>query len=180
MKKKLVFSLVFLLLLLSFYVFYAQNKYDFALISQDNIVSLKDFKGEKLIVYFGYTNCPDVCPATLSLLTSELKKQDKNPKLLFISLDIEADKDLQKSSEWLRYFYENSVFLLAKNEDELRKISKNYGVHYEKIDMKDSALKYTVAHSNFLFLFDENSNFLGKISNLSQNNLKKELSEFLR
>ena len=104
MKKKLVFSLVFLLLLLSFYVFYTQNKYDFTLISQDKIVNLKDFKGEKLIVYFGYTNCPDVCPATLSLLTSELKKQDKNPKLLFISLDIEADKDLQKSSEWLRYF----------------------------------------------------------------------------
>lgn len=61
------------------------ENYDFSLNSEFGKVSLKDFAGKKLIVYFGYTFCPDVCPATLALVSSELKSLENDKAyLLFI------------------------------------------------------------------------------------------------
>ncbi|WP_300701561.1 SCO family protein [uncultured Campylobacter sp.] len=176
--KKVLFFLLLVILVLFLYLT-KTDKYDFTLLGEDNkTYSLKDFENEKIIIYFGYTSCPDVCPATLSMLSKELKKIQKQAKIVFISLDLENDNDINLSTQWLKYFYENSIFLLAKNEEYLKNLSKRYGVIYEKIPQKDSVLKYTVAHSSYLFLFD-NAKFIERIDNFSQKNLSQRLREFL-
>ncbi len=181
MKKSLFLLGIFLLFLLAIFFFQEKKyKYDFNLLGENNkTYTLKDFNNEKIIIYFGFTNCPDVCPATLSLLSKELKKINKDVKILLISLDLENDKDIASSTEWLRYFYKNSIFLLSKNEIDLEDLSKRYGVIYKKIAQKDSLLKYSVAHSSYLFLFD-NSNFVERIDNFSSKNLSQRLRLFLQ
>ncbi|EHD8283812.1 SCO family protein [Campylobacter upsaliensis] len=178
--KKIIFILVFCFILGFGYFFYPSQNYDFSLRSSfSHHTSLKDFRGEKLIIYFGYTFCPDICPGTLSLLALALDKMKNKPHLLFISLDIKRDKDPAKLEEWLKYFYPNSTALIAKNEKSLKKLTKNYGVLYEEIDLKDSFMQYSIAHSNELYLFDEKGHFKGSINDLSQKELLKALSEFL-
>ncbi len=180
MRRILVFAI--LLLFIAFCFVLKNNPYDFSLRSElAERTSLENFKGKRLIVYFGYTFCPDLCPTTLALLSKILNeiKSDK-AYLLFISLDPQRDKDLKKTNEWLRYFYPNATSLIAKNEEELRKITRNYGVIYEKIDLKDSFMGYSIAHSNEIYLIDEQGKFQKKISDLNPEELFKELKAFLQ
>lgn len=179
--KKILIILV-LLFFIIFYFFPKNNPYDFSLKSEfGEQTSLENFKGKKLIVYFGYTFCPDVCPTTLALIGKELK-QINNPKayLLFISLDPARDNNITQTNEWLRYFYPNATSLIAKDENELEKITKNYGMIYEKIDLKDSFMKYSIAHSNEIYLIDEQGKFQKAINDLNPEELFKDLNTFLQ
>ncbi|KAA6224731.1 MULTISPECIES: SCO family protein [unclassified Campylobacter] len=182
MKKILIALIVFLCVIMTFFYFKDTNKYDFVLNSEfGENTTLSTFKGKKLIIYFGYTFCPDVCPATLVVLAQELEKlENKDAYLLFVSLDIERDKDIKKTNEWLRYFYPNSTSLIASNEKTLQKIANNYGVKYHKVDLHDSFMQYSVAHSNALYFIDENGNFWGDITNLDPEELQDTLKKFLQ
>ena len=164
----------------AFFVSACGENYDFSLNSEFGKVSLKDFAGKKLVVYFGYTYCPDVCPATLSLVASELRELNAPQAfLLFISLDPERDGDIAATNEWLRYFYPNATALIAPDEKTLADVAERFGVIYEKVILKDSAMGYAVAHSNEVFLFDEKGKLFGSINDLSPGNLHAQLDEFL-
>lgn len=179
--RKILAPLV-LLFFITLYFFTRSNPYDFSLKSEfSENTSLEHFRGKKLIVYFGYTFCPDVCPATLALLSKELHKI-KNDKayVLFISLDPKRDGNLTKTNEWLRYFYPNATSLIAKNEKELETIAKKYGASYQKIDLEDSFMEYSIAHSNEIYLIDEQGKFQKTLSDLNPEELSKDLAIFLQ
>lgn len=179
--KKILILIVTSLLLGLFSFFYNKKNYDFSLISEfSQNTSLQDFKGKKLIIYFGYTFCPDICPATLSIIAEKLKQLNNSKAfLLFITLDLQRDSDIKALNEWLRYFYPHSTALIAPNENILQKITKNYGVVYQKINLPNSDIHYYIAHSNEIYLIDENINFKQRISDLSSKELLRNLKEFL-
>lgn len=179
--KKILVPLI-LIFFAVFYLFLKDDPYNFSLRSEfGEHTSLEHFRGKKLIIYFGYTFCPDVCPATLALLSKELYKiKNDRAYVLFISLDPERDANLTKTNEWLRYFYPNATSLIAENKEELEKITKNYGVSYEKINLKDSFMKYSIAHSNEIYLIDEQGKFQRALSDLNPEELSKDLIAFLR
>lgn len=178
MKKAIL--LIFIIGLFIF-ILIDKNPYDFNLQSEfKKETTLEDFKGKKLIVYFGYTFCPDVCPATLALIGKELKIINNNEAhILFISLDPARDNNLSKTNEWLRYFYPNADALIAKNEDVLQKLTEKYGVQYQKIDLKDSIMHYSIAHSNQIFLFDKQGKLKKIINDLNPKEIDRELKNFL-
>lgn len=182
-KKRIKMKKIFRILcafVVAFLVSACGENYDFSLNSEFGKVSLKDFAGKKLIVYFGYTFCPDVCPATLALVSSELKSLENDKAyLLFISLDPERDSDINATNEWLRYFYPNATALIADDEKALSQVAKRYGAIYEKVPLPNSAMIYSVAHSNELYLFDERGKFVEKINDFSQTNLHERLKNFL-
>ncbi|WP_348518382.1 SCO family protein [Campylobacter sp. CCS1377] len=183
MMKNLRYIFVFGIIISTFvasYLYFKNTRFDFELQSEKGLVGLKDFRGEKLIIYFGYTSCPDVCPSTLALISKALE-QIPNSKVmvLFISLDPLRDKDIKKTNEWLRYFYPNAHALIAKDEEEIAKIAKNYGVVYQKVELKGSFMKYSIAHSSDLFLFDEKGEIFKVLKDLSYENFYKELKSFL-
>ncbi|MDO4674267.1 SCO family protein [Campylobacter sp.] len=181
---KKIFALIGFSFILGFAAFFYSDEknYDFSLRSEfSQNTSLEDFKGKKLIVYFGYTFCPDVCSTTLSMLSEKLRRIN-SPKayLLFITLDLQRDKDIKALNEWLRYFYPHSTALIAPNEKSLQKITKNYGVIYHKIDLPNSAMQYSIAHSNEIYLIDSDSNFKASINDLNPKELLRNLEEFLK
>jgi protein SCO1/2 len=112
-------------------------------------VSGKSYRGKVVVLYFGYTNCPDVCPATLANLTGMLGKLDsKNVQILFVTVDPHRDTPKQLS-EYAKAF-SSQIEGLRGNDNQLADLARRYRVAYS-VDPKEP---YTVMHSNAVFFFD--------------------------
>lgn len=179
--KKIITALLLIVLFIGAYKYFEHKKQSFVLTGINGPVSLSAFKGEKLILYFGYTFCPDVCPTELAMMSSLLKDlgKPKDVKLVFISLDPQRDKDIKDVSEYVKFFYKDAIALLA-TPSELKKITKYFGVHYYKVELKDSAMKYSIAHSGEFYLINAKGKFIGSVKDLSKQMLYKKIASFVR
>ncbi len=116
--------------------------------------SLKDFQGKVVVVFFGFTQCPDACPTSMAEL-AEVKKMlgTDGGRLqgVFISLDPERD-----TQEVLKAYMGNfdPAFLALRPElDKLPQLAKEFKIFYKKVDGKTSA-SYTLDHSAGSYIFD--------------------------
>ncbi|MEH6576331.1 MAG: SCO family protein [Amphritea sp.] len=137
---------------------------DFTLESYQGDVSLQDFKGKAVLLFFGYTSCPDVCPtglakmsAAINLLTPE---EAANVQPLFVSVDPERD-DPQKLAKYSAYFHSSLIGLTGKKED-IDRVVKAYGAFYRKVELNNSALGYSMDHTTRIYLINRD----GKLSGL--------------
>lgn len=122
-------------------------------------VSLSDFKGKVVLLNFGFTHCPDVCPMVLTRLaklTKELQEQhgigaDK-VQTLFISVDPERD-NIQHLKEFLTFF--NTDFIgLSGSLEQTGKVTKQYGAFYQKQALESDG-SYRVIHNDRIFMIDK-------------------------
>lgn len=128
---------------------------DFTLQSVGGPRSLHDFAGRGVILYFGYTSCPDACPTSLSYLSSLLKQlppRDQERILpVFISVDYKADTP-QKVDTYMKFFWKSGVGLTG-SKAEIDRVVAQYGTSYHYEEDKKSAMGYSVQHgSNFYFI----------------------------
>ena len=127
---------------------------EFSLNSANGTVSLSDFKGKVVLIYFGYTWCPDVCPTNLSLMSNALSQltenEIKNVQGIFISVDPGRDT-LDKLAQYSNYFHSKIIGLTASNE-EVSAIAKKYGVSYRIVKQEKSATEYVVDHSSVTYI----------------------------
>ncbi|MCK5919119.1 MAG: SCO family protein [Cocleimonas sp.] len=125
----------------------------FTLQSTTGKVSLADFKGKVVVLYFGYTSCPDICPTSLAILTSAFhsldKEQQQEIQPLLISLDPERDT-AEKLKDYTAYFIPKMIGLTG-SLDTVKRIAKQYKVNFRKTDT-DSALGYVVDHASIYFI----------------------------
>jgi protein SCO1 len=117
-------------------------------------VSAADYRGEAVLLYFGYTNCPDVCPTTLVKLSAALK--DLGPaaqkvRVLFVTVDPKRDA-LEVLHRYVRVFG-SRITGLRGGETELRALAKRYRISYSYGE-PDAAGDYVVTHSSAVFVFD--------------------------
>lgn len=178
--RNILFGMIIVVVFLFAYKYFEQAKYGFTLEGINGPVSLKDFKGKKVILYFGYTSCPDVCPTELSMLGKQLDslKNANKAQVIFISLDPQRDTNVTEATQFVQFFYKPAIALLA-NAKQLKEITKHYGVQYQRVDLKDSYMKYSIAHSGEFYLIDQNGKFLGPIKDLTRANFRKKLKAFL-
>jgi len=127
---------------------------DFTLKSPKGPFSLNDLRGSVVLLFFGYTSCPSVCPislATISNVFSQMSPDElKKSKALFISLDPEKD-NLEILRQYTNYFHPN-ILGLTDDIKTLTKVAKQYGVKYKKTLVPDSALGYVISHSDDIFV----------------------------
>ncbi|NPA32044.1 MAG: SCO family protein [Aquificae bacterium] len=122
---------------------------------KEKTVCLDELLKEKdvVLVFFGYTHCPDVCPAAMMVLKRAMKKLDEDEKkrvgVLFVSVDPERD-DPKTVSEYAKYFDKSFIGLTASPE-EIKKVAKDYKVFYKKIEREGSE-DYLVDHSALIYL----------------------------
>ncbi|MDU2359997.1 MAG: SCO family protein [Campylobacter concisus] len=103
-----------------------------------------------------------------------LKRDDF--ELLFITLD--PDRDTPENLTLMaKNFYKDADGLKM---NDLPKVAKNYGVKYQKVHLKNSAMGYSVAHSSAIYLLDKEGNFYGEISNLTSENIKENLLNLIK
>ena len=119
---------------------------------------LSDQSGKIVLLFFGYTACPDVCPTTLAELNmalNEIAEKAASVQVVFVSVDPERDTP-QKIQEYAGRF--NSSFIgLSGSQEELAKICQDYGVFREVVP-GDSAMGYIVNHTARTTLIDTNGN----------------------
>jgi protein SCO1 len=116
---------------------------------------LSSLRGKAVLIFFGYTSCPDVCPTTLSKLSSVYKKlgpEASRVKTLYISVDPDRDTPAVLKDD-LSDFDLDAVGLTG-TKAEIDKVVALYGASYEIIPTPQSAIKYTVAHSTTLYALD--------------------------
>lgn len=116
--------------------------------------TMADFKGRVVVVFFGYTQCPDVCPTTMAEM-AEVKKQlgkdGEKLQALFISIDPERD-----TPEVLKAYMENfdpGFLALRPAPDKLAELARHFKIYAKKVDGK-TPTSYTMDHSAGSYVFD--------------------------
>jgi len=118
---------------------------------------LSDQAGKVVLLYFGYTFCPDVCPTSLSTIAQALSMltptELKRVASFMISVDPERDTPA-RLAKYMAAF--NPRFLgLHGTQAEIAPIIKAYGVTMARRELPNSALKYTIDHSPFIYVIDK-------------------------
>jgi protein SCO1/2 len=120
---------------------------------------LSDHQGRIMLIFFGYTSCPDVCPTTLSdlkLVQQLLQDQAALTQVVFITVDPERDT-LERLSAYLSLFDPDSIGLTGSNQ-QLEQVWRDYGVFREVDTTSETATGYLVNHSSRLYLVDQEGN----------------------
>lgn len=130
---------------------------DFTLQSAQGPVSLSDFRGRLVLIYFGYTSCPDICPTSLGALSAALKKLSPEEMAriqpLFISVDPERDTP-ERLVDYVHYFHPKMIGLTGTLA-QLREIADRYGAYFRKAEVTGSTLGYAVDHSSVIYMVNE-------------------------
>jgi len=116
-------------------------------------LSLSDLRGKYVLLYFGFTRCPDFCPTTLTTykrIKAELGAEAENVAFMFISVDGERDTP-NLLDEYIRR-YDSTFIALQGNETELARMGGDYNLVYEFVPLDNG--DYTVDHTVFKFLID--------------------------
>ena len=138
---------------------------DFALTNhRGQRVTDRDFKGKYMLIYFGFTSCPDVCPTSLTLMSDALDiLAESDPDLvkkitpIFITLDPERDQ-VAEMAAYVTHFFPGLVGLTG-SPDDIRTAAKAYRVFYQKAPLDDSD-DYLIDHSSITFLMGPNGDYL--------------------
>ena len=123
-------------------------------------VSLTDFRGKVVLLYFGFTFCPDVCPTDLLAIAQAIKSLGKHGdqvQPLFITLDPARDTRALLR-DYVAAFHPRIVALTG-SEDDIRRIATAYKVFYEKVTPPGSKT-YFIEHTAFTFLLDRNGKYV--------------------
>lgn len=116
--------------------------------------SLADFKGKVVVVFFGYTQCPDVCPTTMAEMSEVMKSlgpDAQKVQVLFITVDPERDTR-ELLAQYVPAF--DSRFLgLTGSQAEIDKVAKEFRVFYQKVPGKAPG-SYTMDHTAGSYVFD--------------------------
>lgn len=135
---------------------------DFVLSGEGNKeVHLSDFNGKPSVLLFGFTTCPDSCPMSLGALSSLLKrhKLQEEVNIVFISVDWKRDTG-DKVQKYASIFGKN-IIGLAGTETQINAATEGFKSYFRFVEMKDTALKYSVDHSTALYVRDKNGEIVG-------------------
>lgn len=139
--------------------------------------SLADFKGRLVLLYFGYTFCPDVCPTDLAALREVLQQHGEELQVLFVTLDPQRDTPAQLAA-YLGHF-DARIIGLTGSAREVRAVADRYRAYYERVPLKGSQ-GYLIDHSAGIYLIDRDGVYRGNFpSGISTELLARVLREFL-
>ena len=134
---------------------------EFSLLDQrGNEVNAETFEKQWHLVFFGFTHCPDICPATLQILAAAKGRLAENghaplPRIVLVSVDPERDTPAQ-IGKYVDYFGDDNLGVTGRL-DELLKLTSALGIYFEKQAGDDES--YNVDHSAAVLLFDPAGRF---------------------
>jgi protein SCO1 len=145
----------------------------------DDPITEKSFQGPLTAVFFGFTNCPDVCPLTLTNIDQVMEKLDnieyEKLKVFFVSIDPERDSP-EIIKDYLGSF-KNKIYGITGDPEKIFLLSKSWGVLSEKIFNEDGS--YLINHSSSILLLDKGK-YIDRISHHENlDNILKVIKKYL-
>ena len=176
-KKIILYSLFSLFIFASIYFFINKDYYQnttvqkienqdalpgghFTLKKQDGTIFDSKISNKLMLIYFGFTYCPDVCPTTLIKMADvidRLGEDSDNVNSIFISIDPERDKE-EVIKDYVSAFHDEIIGLTG-SEEQISSVAKDWGVYYQKEDIEGSE-DYTVNHLDIIFLANANGEYV--------------------
>lgn len=121
-------------------------------------VTEENYKGAPTVIYFGFTYCPDVCPAALSTLGAAYRRLPEGeviPQTLLISVDPERDTPEALASYVATPAFPPGLVGLTGSEAEIRAAADAFKADYARIEQPESLAEYTMDHTNLIYVMDE-------------------------
>jgi protein SCO1 len=144
-------------------------------------VTDRDFRGRYMLIFFGFTHCPDICPAELQVVAQALEQlgdKAKNVVPIFITLDPERDTP-EAMANYVKSFGPNFVGLTGSPEA-IAAAAKAYRVAYSKVENKEAPGDYSVDHSALVYLMDPEGRYVTHFSyGLSADQMAEKLGKSL-
>tara|TARA_Y100000996_G_C22494735_1_gene631803 strand:- start:334 stop:924 length:591 start_codon:yes stop_codon:yes gene_type:complete len=146
----------------------------------NNVITEESFEGPLTAIFFGFTNCPDVCPLTLNnldLVLNSLDEEKKNKfKVFFVSIDPQRDS-VDVIKDYLNSF-DNQIFGITGDPEKVFLLSQSWGVLSEKVFSEDG--NYLIDHSSSVLLL-RNGKYLDRISHHAKyEDMLKKIDKLLR
>ena len=176
-KKIILYSLFSLFIFASIYFFINKDYYQnttvqkienqdalpgghFVLRKQDGTVFDSKISNKLMLIYFGFTYCPDVCPTTLIKMADVIDRlgvDSDSVNSIFISIDPERDKE-EVIKDYVSAFHDKIIGLTG-SEEQISGVAEDWGVYYQKEDIEGSE-DYTVNHLDIIFLANANGEYV--------------------
>lgn len=129
--------------------------------TKGEIVKNTDFRGKFMLVYFGFTYCPDICPTTLFTISqslNELGDKAKNVVPIFITIDPDRD-DRSQLESYMTHFNKN-IIALTGSKKQIADVANKYKVYFAKANHNKNEDEYLINHSGFVYLMDKNGKYI--------------------
>jgi len=117
-------------------------------------VRLQDYRGQVVLLFFGYTHCPDICPTTLhtlKLAVEELSEATEQVQVIMVTVDPERDSP-EHLDQYVRYFHPRFVGLSGTTK-QIDRVARQYRAHHQR--GKPAPGGYSVSHSGYIYLLDK-------------------------
>ena len=138
---------------------------EFTLTSIRGSVNLSDHRGKVVLLFFGYTSCPDICPLSLvrigACLSSLEAEQAEQVSALFITLD--PDRDTADRMDRYAGFFHPGIVGLTGNAEAIDDVTARYGITWERKSSPESALGYSISHPDTILLVDAEGTLVGEV-----------------
>jgi protein SCO1/2 len=124
-------------------------------------VTDKDFRGRYMLVFFGFTFCPDICPSGLQTMAAALDKVGAKADRItpiFITVDPERDTS-EKLKEYVAHFHPRLVGLTGTPE-QIQDVARAYRAYYKKVKDERSSAPYTMDHTSIIYLMGPDGAFV--------------------
>ncbi len=138
---------------------------DFTIQTFDGDVSLSDFKGQLVLLYFGYTFCPDICPTNLANLSMAYRQlsAEEQAKVQVILISVDPIRDTPERLKQYGEFFKMNMLSGTSDKENLLNIAKNYGVVFVSHQESPEDMYYAVDHSAFTYLIDKQGNLITQL-----------------
>lgn len=125
-------------------------------------VTEKDYLGQPMVMFFGFTNCPDICPTTLLRLTDLMAKLGPDSdKLQVVLVSVDPERDTPEILKAYLSQFDPRFSALTGTPEQLETFAKNYRFIYKKVPFGDG--NYTMDHSAGVYLYDAKGAFVGTL-----------------
>ncbi|EMY15991.1 SCO1/SenC [Leptospira weilii str. Ecochallenge] len=142
---------------------FIEKWYSSALKNTENLeIPLSSIPGKLKLVYFGFSHCPDMCPRAIidmSAAVKELGEDGKNLTPVFISVDPERDSP-ELLAKYVKQFSEGRLVALTGEKSKLDSLQNAFGAVSKKVNVPQLEGGYTVDHTIFLYVLDDQSRIL--------------------
>jgi protein SCO1 len=123
---------------------------------------LRELQGQVVLLFFGYTSCPDVCPTTLAEMRS-IKQQlgEHGEKLAVVLVTIDPERDtVERLAQYVPAF-DSTFYGVILDEATLSNVKEAYGIYAEKVEDTAQPASYVMDHSGYTLLIDPDGNWRG-------------------
>jgi protein SCO1 len=137
----------------------AEYAKDFQLPDQNGQMrTLKDFRGKVVVMFFGYTQCPDVCPTTMAELAEARKLMGADgAKVQGLFVTIDPERDTPEVLQKYMANFDPTFLALRGTPEQLAAVAKDYKIYYKKVEGKTPGT-YTMDHSAASYVYDASGN----------------------